>query len=174
MSEPEPDPELAAFEQRPIQVDDDPELVAFEHAIRKRNVIVYVIGGIISLPFGVFFMALSWHLHGATRVFDVGLLMTASGVAFLSHGIRLALGAPMVEDESDRAEDRRKRRQHAARIVVAVLSFVAAAVVLVIGMAGHPGLYPVAAGLFLGGILVTHRAYPARPDSDGAGDADNA
>lgn len=161
MGEPDADPE----------VDDDPELVAFEHAIRKRNVIVYTVGGIVILPFGIFFIALGRSLDFG-RFSNIGLVMVVSGVAFLARGIALARGAPMVDNDPEAAERRRKARVHTARVVIAALSFGAAAVVLVIAMAGHAGLYPVAAGIFIAGLLATQRAYPTVREPEDEGDAD--
>lgn len=171
------DPELAAFVARANRPtgDDDPELLAFEAGERRRNVVVYLIGGVVAMALGGFFSALALTLHLEHRVLGAGLSIFTLGVACIVASWRLRHGAPVNPPdvgvgEPSEVQSRRSRRLTrlgAATIALGLMTFAIATAT------GRSGVEPIGIGLFFGGVMCLGRAFAAKPsrrsDEDPAG-----
>jgi hypothetical protein len=148
---------------------DDPELVAFEAAIRRRNVLVYLIGGLVSLPVGAFFAILGWSLGAAQRVVTMGVMIFMMGVGCIVQSWRLAHGAPMTPDGVAVDPVRARRRAMKAFIGMAIVSFVAGAAMLALAHVRDASrLRAIGIGMLFGGLVCVYRAFTAstRPPED--------
>jgi hypothetical protein len=149
---------------------DDPELLAFEAAIRRRNVIVYLIGGLVSLPVGAFFAILGWSVGHADRVVSMGIMIFMTGVGCILQSWRLAHGAPMTSEGETVEPARARKRAMKVYIGFAIASLVAGAVMLAIARAQNASsLGALSIGVLFGGLVCVYRAFTASmqpPDED--------
>lgn len=143
---------------------DDPALVEFEAAIRRRNVLVYLIGGLISLPIGAFFTVIGYWLGHAHRVATMGLTIFLMGVACIIQSWRLSHGAPMTAAEGEAPDPARTRKRVIKAFVgVAIAGSVTGAVLLAVGHArDSTALETTGIGLIIGALVCAVRAFPMR------------